>query len=83
MISILCIQRFSGWLSLKINFLTLVLQGAFTGKDVFQDVIPLCEKNFAVMKEVFSNPDQVMAKYVLNIFHLKLQVSVIQKFGNV
>jgi hypothetical protein len=26
------------------------------------------------MTEVFSNPDQVMAKFVLNIYHLKLQV---------
>lgn len=51
-----------------------MLQGAFTGKDVFRDVIPLCEKNFSVMTEVFSNPDQVMAKFVLNIYHLKLQV---------
>lgn len=51
-----------------------LLQGAFTGKDIFRDVIPLCEKNFSVMTEVFSNPDQVMAKFVLNIYHLKLQV---------
>lgn len=51
-----------------------MLQGAFTGKDVFRDVIPLCEKNFSVMTEVFSNADQVMAKFVLNIYHLKLQV---------
>jgi hypothetical protein len=28
------------------------------------------------MTEVFSNPDQVMAKFVLNIYHLKLQVCI-------
>lgn len=26
------------------------------------------------MKEVFSNSEQVLAKFVLNIYHLKLQV---------
>jgi len=57
-------------------FIEQSLMGAFTGKDIFTMVIPLCEKNFAVMKEVFSNPEQVMAKFVLNIFE-QLQVIVI------
>ncbi|CAB3383453.1 Hypothetical predicted protein [Cloeon dipterum] len=57
-------------------FIEQSLMGAFTGKDIFLLVIPLCEKNFSVMKEVFSNPEQVMAKFVLNIFE-QLQTYVV------
>lgn len=33
----------------------------------------MCETNYVIIKSVFSNPDQVMSKFILNIFHLKLQ----------
>lgn len=49
-------------------------QGAPTGRDIFQEVIPLCEKNFKISEAVFNNPEQINAKFVLNIYHLKLQV---------
>nr|CAD7463406.1 unnamed protein product [Timema tahoe] len=67
------LSHFKGYSQCVDAFIEQSQMGAFAGKDVFRDVIPLCEKNFAVMKEVFNNPDQVMAKYVLNIYHLKLQ----------
>lgn len=44
-----------------------------SGKDIFKDILPLTQKNFVLMKEVFSSPEPVMAKFVLNIYHLKLQ----------
>lgn len=49
-------------------------QSTLVGKNVFRDVIPLCRKNYEIMKEVFLNPEQVMAKFILNIYHGKLQV---------
>ncbi|XP_063222638.1 exocyst complex component 5 [Bacillus rossius redtenbacheri] len=67
------LSHFKGYSQCVDAFIEQSQMGVFTGKDVFKDVIPLCEKNFSVMKEVFSNPEQVMGKYVLNIYHLKLQ----------
>lgn len=34
------------------------------------------------MKEVFNNPEQVMAKFALNIFHLKLQTYIVSKLSD-
>ena len=42
--------------------------------DIFVDVVPLCERNSREIKEVFNNPEQVMGKFILNIFYGKLQV---------
>lgn len=44
--------------------------------DLFSGLVPLCEKNYHLMSQVFANPDQVMAKFVLNIYHLTLQTKV-------
>lgn len=60
----------------------ILFQGAFTGNTAFSDVIPLCEKNYKVMKEVFNNPEQVMAKFALNIYHLKLQTYISSKLAD-
>ncbi|XP_066993895.1 exocyst complex component 5 isoform X4 [Anabrus simplex] len=67
------LSHFKGYTQCVDAFIEQSQMGAFTSKDIFRDVIPLCEKNFAIMKEVFSNPEQVMAKYVLNIYHLRFQ----------
>lgn len=75
--------------SQKVNFLKIILlflyvpflheffvylQGALSSRDVFNEVIPMCEKNFKTISCVFNNPEQINAKFVLNIYHLKLQV---------
>lgn len=46
--------------------------GCLLIKDVFSYLLPLCEKNNQIINEVFKNPDQVMSKFILNIYHLKL-----------
>jgi len=40
---------------------------------VFEAIPPLCQKTSAI-NEVFSSPDTVMTKLVLNIYQGKLQV---------
>ncbi|KAH9528275.1 Exocyst complex component 5 [Dermatophagoides farinae] len=47
--------------------------GMFLGENIFNDIVPLCVKNQKTIKEVFTNPEQVMSKFVLNIFHGKIQ----------
>nr|CAH0108146.1 unnamed protein product [Daphnia galeata] len=51
-------------------------QGAFSSGDMFLDVVPLCERNAREMKGVFHNPEQVMGKFILNIFYGKLQGTI-------
>lgn len=76
------LSHFKGYPQCIDAFIEQSQMGAFTGKDVFRDVIPLCEKNFKIMTEVFSNPDQVMAKFVLNIYHLKLQKYIVPSLSD-
>ncbi|KAF4518681.1 hypothetical protein B566_EDAN002716 [Ephemera danica] len=76
------LSHFKGFSQCVDAFIEQSQMGSFTSKDIFQEVIPLCEKDFDVMKEVFSNPDQIMAKYVLNIFHLKLQKHIVSKLND-
>ncbi|CAH1394309.1 unnamed protein product [Nezara viridula] len=56
--------------------------GTFVGKDIFKEILPLTKKNFSIMREVFSNPEQVMAKFVLNIYHLKLQKHIVSNLSD-
>ncbi|XP_063705149.1 exocyst complex component 5 [Culicoides brevitarsis] len=44
----------------------------YSGKDIFDSVLPLCQRNYAIIEQVFSNPNQVMSKFILNIYQLKI-----------
>ncbi|KAL1514248.1 hypothetical protein ABEB36_003535 [Hypothenemus hampei] len=46
--------------------------GCLLSKDIFGYLVPLCKHNYEIIKEVFNNPQQVMAKFVLNLYQLKL-----------
>lgn len=52
------------------------------GRDIFKEITPLARKNFEIMKEVFSNPEQVMAKFVLNIYQLKLKKHIVSSLSS-
>lgn len=41
-------------------------------KGLFVQILPMCRHHYAIIKRVFSSPDQVMAKFILNIYQLKL-----------
>lgn len=41
-------------------------------KGLFAQILPMCRHHYSVIKRVFSSPDQVMSKFILNIYHLKL-----------
>ncbi|XP_055376751.1 exocyst complex component 5 [Condylostylus longicornis] len=44
----------------------------YGGKDIFFGIVPMCEEHNEIIKKVFLSPDQVMAKFILNIYQLKL-----------
>jgi len=53
-----------------------VFQGGFKSKDIFEDVLPLCKLNKPIIDKVFPNPEHVMGKFMLHIFHGRIQETV-------
>ena len=43
-------------------------------RDVFAEVVPLCRRAQDLIQEVFTAPDQVMTKFVINIYQGQLKV---------
>lgn len=41
-------------------------------KSLFAQILPMCRHHHTIIKRVFSSPDQVMYKFILNIYQLKL-----------
>ncbi|XP_044011721.1 exocyst complex component 5 isoform X2 [Aphidius gifuensis] len=74
--------HFKGYSQCIDAFIEQSQMATFGGKDVFLDVIPMCMKNYKLMKIVFTNPEQVMAKFVLNIYHLRLQKYSVAKLSD-
>lgn len=42
------------------------------GTDIYDGILPLCQYNYDIITRVFSNPNKVMSKFILNIYQLKL-----------
>ncbi|XP_003705199.2 exocyst complex component Sec10 [Megachile rotundata] len=76
------LAHFKGYSQCIDAFIEQSQMGSFGGKDVFQDVIPMCTKYNKLMQQVFTNPEQVMAKFVLNIYHLRLQKYAVAKLAD-
>ncbi|KRY48630.1 Exocyst complex component 5 [Trichinella britovi] len=55
---------------------------SFRGGDIFTDIWNMLQKHDPVINDVFPNPQQVMSKLVLNIYHGKLQGYVRSKLLN-
>lgn len=61
----------------------LIVQTSYIrGKDVFETVIPLCRQHHAIIKQVFSSPDQVISKFILNIYQLRIHQYVSTKLAD-
>lgn len=76
------LSHFKGYSQCINAFIEQSQMGSFGSKDVFLNVIPMCQKNYKLMQQVFSNPEQVMAKFVLNIYHLRLQKYAVAKLSD-
>uniref|UniRef100_A0A0R3S5Q2 Exocyst complex component 5 n=1 Tax=Elaeophora elaphi TaxID=1147741 RepID=A0A0R3S5Q2_9BILA len=55
---------------------------AFRSDNIFNDILSLCQKTQPMLKEIFPNPDQVMSKLILNLFHGKLQEVITMKLSD-
>ena len=45
-------------------------------KDVFKDIVPVCQTSWKTINVVFPNPQQVMSKFLLNIYYNKLKTHI-------
>lgn len=71
------LSHFKGYAQCVDAYIEQCTMSTFNGKDPFREVLPLCERSYKTIQQVFNNPDQVMGKFVLNIFHLKLQNHIV------
>ncbi|XP_058791002.1 exocyst complex component 5 [Phymastichus coffea] len=76
------LMHFKGYSQCINAFIEQSQMSSFGGKDVFQEVLPMCTKNYKLIQQVFSNPEQVMAKFVLNIYHLRIQKYAVAKLAD-
>lgn len=74
--------NFKGYSQCVDAFIETSQLNALLGKNIFTAVLPLCKQNYTIISNVFPNPDQVMSKFVLNIFHLKLQKYIQTKLAD-
>ncbi|GJQ76380.1 hypothetical protein Trydic_g2098 [Trypoxylus dichotomus] len=56
--------------------------GCLLNKDVFGHLLILCKHNYQVIKEVFSHPEQVMTKFILNMYQLQLGKYIEEKLSS-
>lgn len=66
------LSQFKGYSQCIDAYIELSQMQAYGEKDVFAGIIPMCRHHYAIIKRVFASPDQVMAKFILNIYQLKL-----------
>ncbi|KAK6182191.1 hypothetical protein SNE40_009929 [Patella caerulea] len=57
-------------------------RNAFIKPNVFDEVLPLCEKTNEIIHSVFNAPENVMGKFVQNIFQEKIKNHVSKQLGN-
>ncbi|KAI1723734.1 exocyst complex component sec10 domain-containing protein [Ditylenchus destructor] len=70
------LSEFKGFSQCIDAFVERVQNSAFRSGNVFEDILTLCQKANPMIEEIFPNPNQVMAKLILNVFHGKLQETV-------
>ncbi|XP_076028740.1 exocyst complex component Sec10 [Oratosquilla oratoria] len=67
------LSHFKGYSQCVDAFIEEAQHGTLRSRDLFVEVLPLCTRSEELIRQVFTNPDQVMAKFVLNIFQGQLQ----------
>lgn len=75
-------SHFKGYSQCIDAFIEQSQSGIYLTPSLFHDIIPICLKSQLLVEEVFSNPDQVMSKFVLNIYHGKIQEFVQSKLSH-
>jgi len=72
----LILSHFRGYSECVNAFIEQIQLTSFRGKDPFKDIVPLCKTSWTTISAVFPSPNNVMAKFVLNIYHVKLKTHI-------
>ena len=72
----LILSHFRGYNECVNAFIEQIQLTSFRGKDPFKDIVPLCRTSWTTISSVFPAPNTVMAKFVLNIYHVKLKTHI-------
>ncbi len=73
------LSQFKGYSQCVDVYIELSQATTYHGKDVFDRILPLCRFHYEIIKKVFASPDQVMSKFILNIYQLKISQYVSTK----
>lgn len=73
------LTHFKGYQACIETFIRNAQQDAYIRGDVFDDIIPLCKTTEKLVTQVFANSQQVMAKFVTDIYTVKIQDHVAAK----
>ncbi|KAK3868397.1 hypothetical protein Pcinc_026201 [Petrolisthes cinctipes] len=76
------LSHFKGYSQCVDAFIEEAQIGALRSRDLYGEVVPLCTRSQELITQVFTNPDQVMGKFVLNIFQGQLQEYIQVKLDN-
>ncbi|CAH1958198.1 unnamed protein product [Acanthoscelides obtectus] len=76
------LSQFKGYSQCVDAYIDYSQVNCLSGKDMFAHLLSLCEYNYEIIQKVFSNPDQVMAKFVLNLYQLKIAEYIEQKLNS-
>lgn len=76
-------SNFKGYNQCIDAFIEQSLMGVIIGsspldhRESFSEILPLCEKIQAIVRDVFKNPEEVMSKFLLNIYTGKLKDHIV------
>jgi len=66
------LSQFKGYTQCVDAYIEQSQMQPYSGKDIFIGIVPLCKHHNEIIQKVFANPQQVMSKFILNIYQLKL-----------
>ncbi|XP_023341495.1 exocyst complex component 5 [Eurytemora carolleeae] len=73
------LSHFRGYNECVNAFIEQIQLTSLRGKDPFKDIVPLCRQSWDTISQVFPSPSNVMAKFVLNIYYVKLKEYITDK----
>lgn len=76
------LSHFKGYSQCMDAFIENFQSTYLSSKSIFNEIVPLCLRSQTIVNEVFINPEQVMSKFVLNIFYGKLQEYIQQELDS-
>lgn len=76
------LSQFKGYTQCVDAYIEQSQMQPYSGKDIFIGIVPMCKHHYEIIKKVFANPQQVMSKFILNIYQLKLHQYAMTKLDD-